>query len=110
MKQKKLIQTNPELLRWYSLFLRIECAYDNLRRSFEATPESEVPSAMYDTLTEYTKLLAAKLGDTDGWLDWYLLENGAGEKGLKAKASKWKSERPIKTLFDLQELIEGCKP
>lgn len=90
---------------WFSMFLRIEATYSDLRRAFGATPESEVVAVMYDAHDEYTKLVAEKVGDKDGWLEWYIWENGGGEKGLEAKAASWKKSRKIKTLKDLEALI-----
>ena len=37
---------------WFSMFLRIEATYADLRRAFGATPESEVVSVMYDIHAE----------------------------------------------------------
>lgn len=90
---------------WFAMFLRIEATYSDLHRAFGATPESEVVSVMYDAHSEYTKLVAEKVGDKDGWLEWYLWENGGGVKGLAAKAASWKKARKIKTLKDLEALI-----
>lgn len=95
---------------WFAMFLRIEATYADLRRAFGASPESEVVSVMYDAHAAYTKLVAEKVGDKDGWLEWYLWENGAGEQCLSAKAASWKKPRKIKTLQDLEALIAASPP
>ena len=90
---------------WLASFKQIEAAYQKLRDAFGATPESEIVKAMYDTHHEYTKLVAEKVGDKDGWLEWFLWENNAGAKGLEAKAPCWKKARKIKTVKDLEAII-----
>ena len=97
---------------WFAMFLRIEATYADLRRAFGATPESEVVSVMYDAHTEYTKLVAETVGDDGGWLEWYLWENGGGEKQLEAQAPGWRKARKIKNLKDLEAIIKAlgvCK-
>ena len=95
------------LNQWVCLYLRTRLVYKNLRQMFDAAPECEVISIADDIHEEYTKLVAEKVGDEDNWLDWYLFENDAGEKGFEAKAANWKKGRKIKTLEDLLDLIEN---
>ena len=90
---------------WLASFKQIDAAYQKLRDAFGATPESEVVKALYETHGEYTKLVSEKVGDKDGWLEWFLWENDAGAKGLEAKAPGWKKARKIKTVKDLEAII-----
>ena len=107
---KKLTPTRIELLKWFELSFRLQAITNILNRAFNSTSESQVVSAMYDTHTEYTRLLSEKIGDVHGWLYWYLWDNDGGAREMKAKASKWKRRRPIRTLEDLEQLINDCKP
>lgn len=68
----------------------------------------------YDgTLTEATHAvvesavgaISLAMGDRDEWLNWFIYENGSGEKGMMAKAAHWPSMRPISTVDDLLDLI-----
>ena len=105
LKPPTTVGSGALLGHWLASFKKVEAAYQKLRDAFGATPESAVVKALYDTHHEYTKLVAEKVGDTQGWLDWFLWENGAGEKGLEAKAQGWKKARKIKTVKDLEAII-----
>lgn len=89
---------------WLESFFAIESAYELLRQAFSATPESKVANAMYSVYSKYTDLVAEKIGDEDGWLEWFLWDNDAGRKGLMAN-KPGKRMRRIKTLKDLKWIL-----
>ncbi len=97
-----------ELNRWIAHYWRVTAATKLLKQAFEHSPEGAVPQALWLLFDAYMDAKAQNLGDTEGWLAWFLWDNDAGKKGLKAKAASWKKERPIKNLHDLAALIEGC--
>lgn len=114
---------NPTIIRaerldllktWLSHHLRMEILYKELRKTFNASPECHANDVVQKIFLDYTALVAEKVGDLgchqtkfSGWLDWYLYDNGAGEKGFEAKASNWKTSKRIKSLEDLLDLIEN---
>lgn len=102
-------ETAELLQRWLESWQKIEAAYKDLRLLFGASPESAVVGAMYETHAQLTKLVAEKVGDKDGWLDWFLWDNAAGQRGMEAKAPGWKRPRKIKNVKDLETLIADCK-
>jgi len=94
---------------WIESFNEVEAAYKKLKDAFGASPESSVVATLYNTHAKYTRLVEEKVGDEDGWLEWYLWDNYSGKRGLKAKAPSWKKDRRIRNTTDLAALIEGCK-
>lgn len=96
------------LQRWLESWQKIEAAYADLRLMFGASPESPIVGAMFETHAQLTKLVSEKVGDKDGWLNWFLCDNAAGQRGMEAKAPGWKRPRKIKTLKQLETLIADC--
>lgn len=43
--------------------------------------------------------------DVDGWISWFIYDNGCGSKGAEAKGCGKRGMRPIKTERDLAVLI-----
>lgn len=65
--------------------------------------ESPLFEATWGTFDDYTKTLAALLGDTSEWMSWYQSENEMGTRGMAAGYDGALS--PVKTLDDLLGLI-----
>lgn len=105
------MMTRPErialLTRWLQLFLKMESANAKLIDLFDASPKSEVVQAMHDNHAALTELVAEKVGDKDGWLEWFLWENDAGRMGLKARAATWERPLKIETVEDLEAIISA---
>ena len=109
-KRKTERQTMRDILdEWVESFHEVEAAYKKLKDAFGASPESSVVAALYNPHGKYTRLVAEKVGDEDGWLEWYLWDNYSGKRGLKAKAVSWKRDRRIRNTTDLAALISGCE-
>jgi hypothetical protein len=53
-------------------------------------------------IDDYIGLLEELVGDKDGWIAWYVFENGFGEKGLEAKMPNGEIKKIIseKVLYD----------
>lgn len=101
---------NALLGHWLTRFAELEAAYKAASEVLGCPPDSPLIAAMYGSFDDYTKMLAKVVGDEDGWLDWYLWENGAGSKGLPAKAAHQKKEKPVRTLDDLCRLLRPKRP
>ena len=99
MDKERKIQLVMECLDAYD---RIESVTDDLNRLFNGT-DSQVCNAMYtahDLLVERTSEL---VGDTERWLDWFIVENDCGRLG---KAPGW-NVTPIRSAGDLLKLMFG---
>ena len=59
---------------------------------------------LYDLETAYTKAIAALVGDTENWLDWFSNENDFGEESLSA-TNRDGETITVKTVADLFEFI-----
>lgn len=92
---------------WSETFAEIDKQYDALKDLFGASPESPIARAMYDTFSRYTDAISVAVGDADDWLEWYAWENDMGQKEMEAKAAGWSKARPICSVDDLLDLIEG---
>lgn len=58
----------------------------------------------------YLAAIAREIGDTSGWLHWFIYENDCGRKKLSARAAAWPELRPIGTPRALARLIEANLP
>jgi hypothetical protein len=65
--------------------------------------ESPLLEAMWSTFDDYTKTLAALLGDHSDWMGWYQSENEMGAKGMAGGYDG--NLTPVTTLGDLLSLI-----
>ena len=96
------------LRQWLAKFHQIERAYDTLRKTFRAEPESPIVLALFEPFDAYTNVLSAAIGDTTGMLTWFLWDNDAGRRGLEAIAPGWTKAKPVKTVADLERFISAC--
>lgn len=65
--------------------------------------ESPLFEMMWGTFDDYTKTLAALLGDHSEWMGWFQSENEMGAKGMAAGYDG--NLTPVKTLDELLDLI-----
>lgn len=93
---------------WLKRYHDADRAWEQLREATHASPECAIFCAMFGVFDAYTDEIARRVGDNDAWLDWFLWENAAGNRGFEAKASGWAEARKISTAMDLALLIEGC--
>jgi len=104
------MSANSELIHeWFECYQNINHIYDKLNDIYLLSPESNISACMYNTFKLYTNFLSEKLGDEDGWLEWYIYDNDCGRRGFAAKASNWKKYKKIKNLKDLENLIIACQ-
>ena len=96
-----------ELSEWRDLRIEIDDFYRDLEKILGPVAESKIASLLDITFEDYTRVLGESIGDRQGWLEWYWLENCGGRRGLSAKADSWSEPRRIITLEDLEELIAG---
>ena len=89
-----------ELISRYELNCEVS---DRLARLFPGLCDSPVHEAIWGTFNELRDVVAEKLGDDDGWIEWFIWENDCGAKSLEANG------RAIKTVNDLLWAIRGGK-
>ena len=70
---------------------------------FKGDSDSPVLEAIWGTFNELSDMVAEKLGDHDGWIDWFIWENDCGAKSFSA------SGRAIRTVNDLLWAIRGVE-
>lgn len=92
----------PMLRRWAEVVEDVEEQMGTLGEIFGAEPESPMFTAVYAAVGLATEAVAAVLGCSQEWLEWYALENEMGQKGLEAGFS---TVRPIRNLDDLAQLL-----
>ena len=80
---------------------------DTLNDLFGATADCKVLDPVWGAHDSYSEAVSKLIGDDFDWLGWYIYENDCGEKGMAAKASSWKKNRPIKTVKDLEKIISA---
>lgn len=106
--------TDPQkitlLSTWLDSFNQIKAVYESLESLTLAAPESPLARALYDTHSRYTETLSQLLGDTDGSLEWFLLENDAGKNGMGVQLAHWDAPRPIRILEDLLSILPVKNP
>jgi hypothetical protein len=99
-KTEKLVLLNE----WKKRIEETEAMIKRVSDLMGLDPESPVLQAIWAIETDYTKSVAALVGDRYESLFWYWMENGMGRKSFDA-GPKGKT-RKIKTLKDLLWLIE----
>ena len=88
---------------WAAQYKSIRAAYEPLEDALNLGPENPIFEALYSTFDAYSEVLEQLVGDTGGWLDWYVHENELGGKGMEAGPVD--DMRPIRTLADLAWVI-----
>jgi hypothetical protein len=67
--------------RWIQSAARVQDTLGKVENAFGASPENKVSSAVWRMFDEYTRTLAAQLGDDAvGWLDWFAWECDFGRE------------------------------
>ena len=92
------------LKEWELEQVRLERIFDELKKIFGCIPECELFEAMWGNFRKYTEMLERVLGDKNGTLVWYWLENKMGKGGLKAGVNG--AMRSMEGLKDLAWLFE----
>ena len=93
---------------WAKRIAAIEAAHADLCRLTLAAPESPLIDAGLRIAESYTHATSELVGDTNGWLTWYWLENEMGAKALAAGRDP--EIVPVRTVEQLIEIIEREQP
>lgn len=93
----KLLQT------WQRTYQELDAAQDAVRGIIDIN--SWLFDKMFRMQSEYTKVVALAVGDTDDWCEWFAAENEFGAKGFEAAPSGGK-RREIRSTEDLLTIIE----
>lgn len=56
-------------------------------------------------IEDYIAVLEIAMGDKEGWIDWYVLENDFGARGLKAYVDKEYKIRNDKDMYNFLQLL-----
>jgi len=101
MDKERKIQLVMECLEAYD---RIEAVTDDLNRLFNGT-DSPVCNAMYTAHDLLMKRTSELVGDSSEWIDWFVVENDCGKRGLSAGYDD--DVKPIRSAGDLLKLMFG---
>lgn len=104
-QQQKLTLIN----QWLAHAKQIDQTYDELKRLFDASPESPMMETTNKLFVDYTRLVAEQVGDHHEWLQWYLYDCRAGQQALWAQPHKDKPGGKVETVEDLLALIEASE-
>ena len=98
----------PHLQRWADVQQHAEATWDRIEALTDyADSESPLGKAVWGIFKAYTDTLAELIGDRDGWLDWYHLENAMGRNAMKAGSGPGARPRSIRRLIDLAWIISA---
>lgn len=78
---------------------------EQLNKLTGATFDSPFFGAVWQAMDGYIEAVARGVGDTDEWIKWFIHENNCGKNGHEAGFGE--NMKPIRTVADLVELIEG---
>ena len=102
-REEKLARLN----RWVEDHNRMEAQMEALDSVVGPMVESPLFEAVWDMFDSYTEAVAANVGDTQKWLDWYLWENDMGKKGLGASPNADTEPVAVDSTEKLLRAIEG---
>jgi hypothetical protein len=85
----------------------LEAAIKPLEQSLGPIVDGPLWNSVWAMFDDVTKLTEREIGDSFGWVSWFVWDNDCGNKRLEAKASAWKARRKIRTVKDLVKLIEA---
>lgn len=109
MESVSIIVMNDELLleRLIARYKQNQEVATQLRCLFEGSNDSPVLEAIWGTFQDLSNIVAEKLGDRDGWIDWFIWEADCGAKFGVARVNGVKKH--IKTVTDLLWAIRGVE-
>ena len=93
------------LAEWKEQIERSDAGMRPLTEALGSNGESKPELAVYWLQEAYTRAVARLVGDLDGHLSWYAIENDFGRKKLQAGTVK--EMRSIASFDDLLWLLEG---
>ena len=101
MNKLKLLQ------EWQDHYTKMDNVYEKIKILFDSPPDAKINDSYFRMFDAYTDTLSTLIEDEGNWLNWYAWENQFGTKGLKAKASTWKTARKIDSIEKLVKLIDA---
>jgi hypothetical protein len=103
-KEEKLDRLN----RWVEDHSRMDAQMQALKAVVGMLAGSPLFHAVWDMFDSYTEAVAANVGDTQKWLDWYLWENDMGKKWLKVRTGPDTEPIIVDSTEKLLCVIECC--
>ena len=104
-REEKLARIN----RWVEDHSRMEAQMQALKAVVGMLSGCPLFHAVWDMFDSYTEAVAANVGDTQKWLDWYAWENDMGKKGLGASPNADTEPIVVDSTEKLLWAIEGYK-
>jgi hypothetical protein len=98
-------QIETLLTPWLDHWRTLDGTFEAQAVSHGADPEAPFWKAVYSLFDAYTDQLAALVGDTDGWLHWFIYDNDAGANAYPASQNRGTRAKRIRTLKDLSHLL-----
>jgi hypothetical protein len=92
------------LEKWKDAIQHSERTFEKIKTTLGLDVNGPLVEMVGWSESNLTDIASLSLGDTEGWLAWYWLENDMGKKGLQA--GKGAKVKKIKTLTQLLELID----
>lgn len=87
------------LKKFLELSAAADAHFEAARDLLGCAPEAPLFANLYAIRDGYMDQVAAAIGDTTGWLSWFVYDNDHGRRGLEAGIDG--DMRPIKTAADL---------
>lgn len=107
-------QIETLLTPWLDHWRTLDGTFEAQHASHGADPEATFWKAVYNLFDAYTDQFAALIGDTEGWLHWFIYDNDAGTRELYItvphRTRKRSKSTCIRTLKDLSHLLANLKP
>lgn len=99
------MDSKEKVIKWIEISKQLDQRIDELNGLLGCDGTSPLHSMVYSMHAAYTDAISREIGDSFEWLNWFYFENGLGERGMEAGDKD--NIKPIKTVDDLLELIEG---
>jgi hypothetical protein len=98
-------QIETLLTPWLDHWRTLDGTFEAEAHTHGADPEAPFWKAVYSLFDAYTDQLASQVGDTDGWLHWFIYDNDAGANAYPASLNRGKRSKRIRTIKDLAQLL-----
>jgi hypothetical protein len=99
-KEQKLVA----LKMWESTINESDSVFDPMIEMMGLHPDGALCELVGRLQSDLTESVSMAVGDTNGWLAWYWLENDMGNKGMEAGYNG--NLKKIRFVDELLELIE----
>lgn len=93
------------LTPWLAHWRILDGTFESQAHTHGADCEAPFWKAVYTLFDAYTDQLAALIGDTQGWLHWFIYDNDAGANAYPARSQRGTKPKRIRTLKDLSFLL-----